>query len=111
MLPKKAEEEPPTEEEPRVFALHRSAQLPCSHGIRRLQAVHPDTILGPSTRIEYTRNARPKWPNGIENGFRTQISSHPCPREILEKPEGEVTLLALAWSGLAICKQMKSILG
>lgn len=40
MLPQKAGEEPPAEEEPRVFALHRSAQLPCSHGIRRLQAVH-----------------------------------------------------------------------
>lgn len=40
MSAQKAEEEEPAEEEPRVFALHRSAQLPSSHGSRHLQVVH-----------------------------------------------------------------------
>lgn len=85
MSTQKAEEEEPAEEEPRVFALHRSAQLPSSHGSRRLQAVYLTQLAGPFIRIGCTKNGRPKWPNGTENGFRTQTSFHPCPREILEE--------------------------
>jgi hypothetical protein len=81
----KAEEEPAAEEEPRVFALHRSAQFPPMESQQAHRTEYLTLSAGPSTRTEYTRNGRPRWPNGIENGSKAPISSHLCPRGILDR--------------------------